>query len=311
MALAHQPTQHCSELMPVVSKERAEMRAKIAVIVSALLTLGLSWLWISLDTPHDLPEAEHAIGEDGEQHEQRDLSSRKPSPPNAGRMRTAPESGALESQGARSRSASRRTRVSIEGREPARRARAEDAGDRGGAFDDNDAALGSEDFDRFKQLVDALSDSSGETPGGDPIERDAARLHPGDVDRLDLDGDRVISPWEIERARQRLARVEFHPVKNDLGDGEYPVERGEYRRPEEEFDAVDTNGDDEFGPREYYELLLEVDLITVALDVDGDGNISRDESGLSKSDFAPLDRDHSGHLKPWEIRLAVLQGALN
>ncbi len=33
------------------------MRAKIAVIVSALLTLGLSWLWISLDTPHDLPEA--------------------------------------------------------------------------------------------------------------------------------------------------------------------------------------------------------------------------------------------------------------
>lgn len=277
------------------------MRAKIAVIVFALLTLGLSWLWISLDTPHDLPEAEHAIGEDGERHEQqadskRDLSSRKPSPPKAGRTRTAPESGTLESQVARSRSSSRR-------------ARAVDAGDRGGTFDDNDAALGSEDFDRFKQLVDALSDSSGETPGGDPIERDAAGLHPEDVDRLDLDGDGVISPWEIERARQRLERVEFHPVKNDMGDGEYPVERGEYRRPEEEFNPVDTNGDDKFGPREYYEFLLKIDLITVALDANGDGNISRAESGLPESDFAPLDRDHSGHLKPWEIRLAVALGA--
>ncbi len=186
-----------------------------------------------------------------------------------------------------------------------------DAGDRGGAFDDNDGALGSEDFDRFKQLVDALSDSSQGTPGGDPIELDAARLHPEDVDRLDLDGDRLISPWEIERARQRFERAEFHPVKNDLGDGEYPVERGEYRRPEEEFDAVDTNGDREIDAPEYYEFLREIDLITVALDVDGDGNISRDESGLSKSDFAPLDRDNNGHLKPWEIRLAVALGALN
>jgi len=272
------------------------MRAKIAVIVSALLTLGLSWLWISLDTPHDLPEAEHAIGEDGERHEQRadskrELSSRKPSPPNADR--------------------SRRTRVSIEGREPARRARAVDAGDRGGAFDDNDSALDSEDFDRFKELVDALRDSSRGTPGGDPIERDAAGLYPEDVNRIDLDGDGVISPWEIERARQRLGRVEFHPVRNDLGDGEYPVERGEYRRPEEEFDAIDANGDDEFDAREYHDFLLEVDLITDDLDVDGDGNISRDESGLPESDFAALDRDDSGHLKPWEIYHAVILGALD
>jgi hypothetical protein len=302
--------------MPVVSKERAEMRAKIAVIVSALLTLGLSWLWISLDTPHDLPEATYAIGEDGGRHEQRadskrELSSRKPSPPNAGRTRTAPESGALESEVARSRSPSRRTRVSNERREPARRARGVDAGDRGGAFDDNYVALESEDFDRFKQLVDALSDSSQGTPGGDPIERDPALLHPEDVERLDLDGDRAISPWEIERARLRLARAENHPVKNDLGDGEYPVERGEYGRPEVEFDEVDTNGDDVFDVGEYYEFLRDMDLIIVALDVDGDGNISRDESGLSESDFAPLDRDKNGHLKPWEIRLAVARGALD
>jgi len=291
------------------------MNLKVAVVASVVIVVAGSLLWIARDTPHDVTEAEDATGVGEERHEQRadskrELSSRKPSLPNAGRTRTSPESGALEPEVARPRSPSRRTRVSIDGREPARRARAVDAGDRGGAIDDNDGALGSEDFDRFKKRVDALRDSSQETPGGDPIERDAAGLNPEDVDRLDLDGDRLISPWEIERARRLLERVAFHPVRNDLGDGAFPVERGEYRRPEWEFDAVDTNRDGRMDVDEYYSFLFDAERISIHLDADRDGHISRDESGLSEQNFAPLDRDDSGFLMPWEIRKAVAQGAL-
>ncbi len=186
-----------------------------------------------------------------------------------------------------------------------------DAGDRGGAVDDSEGAGGSEDFVRFEQLLGELIDSSQETPGGDPIGPDAAGLYPEDVDRLDLDGDRMISPWEIERARRRLERVEFYPVRNDLGDGAYPVERGEYRRPEWEFDAVDTNGDGLIEVEEYYEFLVDVDEISLHLDADGDRQISRYESRLSEDEFASLDLDDSGSLQRWEMRRAVALGAFD
>ena len=94
-----------------------------------------------------------------------------------------------------------------------------DEGDQNGAVDDREGAHGSEEFGRFKQKLVALRDSVRETPGGDPIEPDAAGLNPEDVDRLDLDGDWAISPWELERARRLVERAERHPVKNDVGDG--------------------------------------------------------------------------------------------
>ena len=185
-----------------------------------------------------------------------------------------------------------------------------DAGDEDGAVDDSEGVRGSDDparLDRLRKLLD----SAKEAPEGDPIEPDAADLTPEEVDDLDLDGDQEVQPWEIERARRRLERAELHPLKNDLGDGEYPIERGEYRRLESEFDAVDTNGDDLIEVDEYYEFLGEVDQITLLLDRNGDREISRDESRLSEGEFAPLDLDDSGSLKPWEIRRAVALGALD
>jgi hypothetical protein len=284
------------------------MRAKTAAIVYALLALGLSWLWFSRGTSHDLPEAEYARGEGGQRSEQRadskrDLWSGRSFPPNPSRARVAPESGALGPAAARSGSTWRRVRVSHEGR-----ARAVDAGTRGG---DDEGARRQRDFDRFKRLVDGLHDTSRETPGGRPIEPDEAGLKPEDVARLDLDGDRVISPWELDLARRRLGRAESHPADSDLGDAEYPVGREEYARSEEEFAAVDANRDGVFDIGEYLDFLLLVDRITFSLDVDRDRKISRNESRLSDEDFAPLDVDDSGYLRRWEIRRAIALDALD
>jgi hypothetical protein len=292
------------------------MRAKITAIAYVLLALGLSWFWISADTPHGLPGAEYATEEGGERHEQRadskrELSSRKPFPPRPSRTRAVPESGSLGSDASRSGSTWRRVRASTERGGAASRARAVDARNGGSAFDDEEAARRGEEFDRFKQLVEGLRDSSQRTPGGDPIETDAARLDPEDADRLDLDGDGAISPGEIERARRRLERAELHPEKNDRGDAAYPIGREEYARSKEEFDAVDTNRDDVFDVGEYYDFLVHVDRITLGLDRDGNRAISLDESRLSEYEFAPLDVDDSGDLAPWEMRRAVALEALN
>ena len=291
------------------------MHSKVTVVASVVLLVAGSWWWIARDTPRGLSEAEEAVGLGEGRHERRgdsqpELSSRKPSPPRPSGSWTVPESGAPETEIALLDS-SRRTEELFEWQESSGGPRALDAGDRGGAVDDSEGAGGSEDFVRFKQLLGELIDSSQETPGDQPIEPDAAGLYPEDVDRLDLDGDRMISPWEIERARRRLKRVAFHPVKNDLGDGAFPVERGQYRRPEWEFDAVDTNRDGHMDADEYYSFLVDVDEISFHLDADGDRQISRNESGLTEDEFATLDTDDSGSLKPWEIQRAVALGALD
>ena len=186
-----------------------------------------------------------------------------------------------------------------------------DEGDQNGAVDDSEGAHGSEEFGRFKQKLGALRDIARETPGDDPIEPDAAGLSPEDVDRLDLDGDEAISPWELERSQRLVERAERHPVKNDVYDGAYPVERGDYARPEWEFDAIDTNRDDLMDVEEYYSFLFEAERTSHLLDTNGDGYISPDESGLAEAEFAPLDRDGSGFLMPWEMRQGVALGAFD
>lgn len=184
--------------------------------------------------------------------------------------------------------------------------------------DDRGASTGGEQgrgaehtgFGRFKRQLAALSAFSKETVRGDAIDVDGAGLNSDDVDLLDLDRDNAILPWELERARRLVERAEQHPVKNDLGDGAYPVARGDYRRPEWEFDAVDTNRDGLMDVGEYYSFLLLTERTTLRLDANGDRQISRDESGLSDDAFAPLDRDGSGFLMGWEMRRAIALGAL-
>jgi len=176
--------------------------------------------------------------------------------------------------------------------------------------DDGEPTQGSEEVARIKELLEYLRNGSREAPGGDAWEPIATDLGPDDVGRLDLDGDNEISPWELERAQRLLERAEDHPVTNDLDDDAYPVYREDYRRQEWEFDAVDTNQDGIMDVDEYHAFLVETERIAVDRDTDGDRQISYDESGLSQGDFAPLDRDHSGSLKGWEIRRAVASGAL-
>jgi hypothetical protein len=184
------------------------------------------------------------------------------------------------------------------------------ARDPGGGAPDDRGTHGSERFEQLKRLVETLRKSSQMAPGDDLSESDAPYLNSDDLDRLDVDQDHEVSPWEVNKDKQRIKRAGNHPLMNDLGDGAYPVDRGEYRRPDEEFDSIDTDGDDELDVDEYYAFLVDVDRITFDLDVNGDRSISRDESGLSEGDFAPLDRDDSGELQPWEIRRAIALKAL-
>ena len=181
-----------------------------------------------------------------------------------------------------------------------------DARDQGGAVDDNEDARKSEDFDRFKELLDSLRGAPQEGDGGE--DADTAALNPEDLDRLDLDGDQTISPWELDRAEQLVRRAERHPEKNDLEDGAYPTERQDYGTPHQ-FDVIDTNRDGVIDVEEYYSFLFDTLRESVILDRDGDRLVSFAESGFSEDEFALLDRDNNGYLEVSQIRRAIARGA--
>jgi hypothetical protein len=128
---------------------------------------------------------------------------------------------------------------------------------------------------------------------------------------VDLDRDRDISSSELARAQGLAERAENYPKKNDRGDGEYPVERREYRREEWKFDAIDTNQDDLIDVNEYHSFLLDTETLVLQLDANGNQRISYDESGLPEGEFMALDVDDSGSLERPEMRRAVASGALD
>ncbi len=260
-----------------------------------------------------MAEARHGRRGDSDD-KQRQLSpqsSRTPSPPNPTGIptgsRTVSEIGASETEIARL-DASGSTGESTEWRETRGGSREFHAQDRDPGSD-AEGGVESEEFGRFKQLVDSMHAFFEENPKGSPIDAESAGLSADDVERLDLDRDGDISPWELEKARQMVARAEHLPDKHAF-DGAYPVERGDYRRPDFEFDAIDTNRDGLVGVDEYYSFLVDTERITFRLDRDGDGKISRYESGLTEDDFALLDFNDSGSLKPGEVRRAVALGEL-
>jgi hypothetical protein len=273
------------------------MHSKFAVVVLVVLLVAGSWWWISREPPSGLSEREEA----GDSSPER----------SSGKQSAARQNGVPPSEVARPDS-SARIGASLERKDSSDRLYAVNSSDRG-ASSGVESGVGGEhtEFGNFKRRLASSRAFSRETARGDTIDVDAAGLSPDDVDRLDLDQDNAILAWELERARRRVERAEHHPVKNDLGDGEYPVERGDYRRPEWEFDTVDTNRDGLMAVDEYYSFLVITEKTTLRLDIDGDQRISRDEAGLSNDEFAPLDRDGSGSLKAWEIRRAVAQGALD
>ncbi len=297
------------------------MQVKVAVVVSvALLAVG-SWWWIARDVPRGPSEAEVTVGvaearhgrrgdSDDKQKQPSPQSSRAPSPPSpsGSQGRTVSESGAPETEIA-GLDASRRTEKPFEWREARGGSREFHAQDRG-LWSDAEGGVESGEFGQFKQLVDSMRAFFEENPRGSPIDADAAGLFADDVDRLDFDEDGAISPRELGRARRLVERAEHHPVRNDRDDGVYPVERDGYRRPDWEFDTIDTNRDGLMDVDEYYSFLVDTERISFRLDRDGDGEISRYESGLTDDDFALLDFNDSGSLKPGEMRRAVAQGAL-
>jgi hypothetical protein len=287
------------------------MHARITAIAAVGLVSGLAWFWFAREAPKGLPRAEDTTGAGVERHAQQADSKRRPSPqrPALPDPRLGPT--APEPKNARSPSPPHRTEVAGERSQPAARAPVEDAWEPVDGADDREVAEGSEDIARIKQLLAALHDVSRGTSGADPTEPIAAELRPEDVDLLDLDGDREITPWELERVKRLLERAEHHPLRYDLDDGAYPVERHEYGREEWEFDAVDTNEDDLMDADEFHSFLIESERISLLLDADGDRQISRSESGLSEEDFASFDPDDSGALKAWEIRRAVALGAFD
>jgi hypothetical protein len=187
---------------------------------------------------------------------------------------------------------------------------------RPGADDDPAAAgesgdeSGDDDFDHFKERLASLQALSKAGPPGETIDPDVAGVSAEEMDRLDLDQDRALAGWELERSRRLTQQADNHPVKNDQGDGAYPIERADYRRTAPEFDAVDSNGDDVLDVDEYYEFLLDAERTSLTLDVDGDRYVSASESGLAEGDFARFDRDDSGRLEDRELRRAIAEGAL-
>ena len=282
------------------------MRSKFAGVALVVLLVTGSWWWIAREPPRELARAE--VGDS-----QPELSSPKPSPANPSGDQTAQiarESRGPEIEVARPDS-SRKTGTAFERQESSNRRRAINAYDRRTSSGGEGGEAEHTEFNRFKQTLVALSVVSQETVTGDPIDADRAGLDSDDVDRLDLDRDHAILSWELETVQRLVEQAERFPVKNDLLDGAYPVERGDYRRPEWEFDTVDTNRDDRIDVEEYYSFILDAEKTSLLLDANGDRRISRDESGLSEDGFAPLDRDGSGFLKTWEIRRAIARGELD
>lgn len=279
------------------------MHSKFAAVALAVLLVAGSWWWISREPPRGLPEQEAGDS-------QPERSSGKSSPPNPSGHPTDPQGSVLQIEVAGSDS-SPKIVDSLERQESSSRPSAVNAYDRGASSGGEKGGEGEHtEFGRFKRQLAALRAFSQETVRGDAIDVDGAGLNSDDVDRFDLDRDNAVLPWEVERARRLVERAERHPIKNDLGDGEYPVERGDYKRPEREFDTIDTNRDGLMDIDEYYSFLLVTERTTNRLDADGNGLISRDESGLSDNAFAPLDRDGSGFLMGWEMRRAIALGAL-
>jgi len=304
------------------------VRSTVLIAASAMLLVAASLWWIARDAPRALPAAEEAAGVGPARHEERGeaqpkLSSPKPAPPDprgsqALRESEAPEAEVARSNSARTDSAQRDSAPTggapFEPQDSSSWPRAVNAPDRGtsekGGEEGRENAE-QDDFGSFRQRVDSLRAIFTENAGGEPIDPDSAGLSQDDVDRLDLDRDRFISSWELEKARQLAERAEDHPVRSDRGDGEYPIERGEYSRRGWEFDAIDTNRDDLVDVDEYYSFLFDTATLTLLLDEDGDRQISNYESRLPEDEFRALDVDESGLLKGWEMRRAVALGALD
>jgi hypothetical protein len=211
------------------------------------------------------------------------------------------------------RAPSSRRRIATDSRDPLRRdgGTGRTAARSQGVSNDREDSRARDDFTRLKERLAALDALSQGQSGTSPIDAEAAGLSEQDVHELDLDGDEGLARWEVKMAEKLTQRAENHPTKNDLADGEYPTAREDYGRPEHEFDEIDTNRDGSMDVDEYYAFLADTQRVTVQLDENGDRDVSFEESGLSDGDFAPLDQDDSGTLKPWEMRAAMGAGAFD
>ncbi|HIK84076.1 MAG TPA: hypothetical protein EYG08_03090 [Myxococcales bacterium] len=143
------------------------------------------------------------------------------------------------------------------------------------------------------------------------IDWDRTALNSEELRSLDLDQDGFVAESEVEKALKLVERAERFPVNSDFVDGSYPIERENSRRPEWEFEVVDTNRDDRIEIEEYLSFLLVAESTKARLDGDGDLNVSFEESGLSADEFAPLDRDGDRTLRYSEIRRAIAFGAFD
>ena len=128
------------------------------------------------------------------------------------------------------------------------------------------------------------------------------------MERTDLDLDDEIAPWEIEKTRRLDKRAENYPRRNDNGDGAYPIEQSESPMPEDSFDNIDANGDDQLDKDEYYMHLVRSEAIFMQHDENGDRKISHGESGLSASEFENHDSNHNNTLNDLEWQKVVAAG---
>jgi hypothetical protein len=282
------------------------LHSKPVGIVVAAIIVSLAWLWITRDSPQSLAEPKDTSAAGSEPREPGDQSKRAlTSPRNPLPEGASGERAGSEPRGVRPRAPSRET--------GAARARGASAGDTQAetpsrTADTREPERGREGIDRIEKLLEALR--AGSRPGGEPFELDTLDLHPDDLARLDLDQDSELAPWELIRAEQLIDLTDHYPVRGDLHDDSYPMERRDYNREEWEFDAVDANRDDRIDADEYHALVVEAEKVSRRLDSDGDRYIDRSESGLSENEFEPLDFNDSGTLKDYEIRRAVALGVL-
>jgi len=276
------------------------VRFKVAGLACAALVAGAAWLWFAPDAPREavLPGADNREAPEARSGEESPRGDLRPGPlPGVPSETNAPRRPVAEGGAARwpTRAMSREpTRAVVHPSEPA----------------EESADPAESGFEELKRRLAALRAVARESGAGQPIDAGAAGLDAVAVEQIDLDRDGELSSWELATLDQITERAERFPRKSDLADGAYPIERADYGRPEWEFDSIDTNRDGEMDVDEEYAFLLDAARTTVALDSDGDGQVSYDESGLSAAQFDPLDRDGSGMLQPWEIRRAIALGGI-
>ncbi len=134
-------------------------------------------------------------------------------------------------------------------------------------------------------------------------------------DKIDEDGDGILSTEELEESRRRVREEAGKRIFEKLdADGDGTISKEEFPGPDDRFNKIDSNSDGEVTPEELKgagEKLRGMregqhgKMMFKRLDGDGSGTISREEFPGPDKGFAMIDENSDGELSPEELKEAA------